>query len=85
MSYIQIERLKKDRNEALYYQRKLMKKGKDVLAYKMEKKIAHLNHFLDDMEAISKAHWLFPSVKKCKISFTEGFTFAKKYDIIYLY
>ena len=42
MSYIQIERLKKDRNEALYYQKKLMKKGKDVLAYKMEKKIAHL-------------------------------------------
>ena len=55
MSYIQIERLKRDRNEALYYQRKLIKKGKDVLAYKMEKKIAHLNHFLDDMEAISKA------------------------------
>tara|TARA_B110000503_G_scaffold16247_1_gene23099 strand:+ start:1405 stop:1599 length:195 start_codon:yes stop_codon:yes gene_type:complete len=52
MSYIQIERLKKDRNEAVYYQKKLMKKGKDVQAYKMEKKIAHLNHFLDDMEAI---------------------------------
>ena len=56
MSYIQIERLKKDRNEALYYQRKLLKKGKDVLAYKMEKKIVVLNHFLDDMEAISKVH-----------------------------
>ena len=56
MSYIQIERLKKDRNEAVYYQKKLMKKGKDVQAYKMEKKIAHLNHFLDDMEAISKVH-----------------------------
>lgn len=55
MSYIQIERLKKDRKEALYYQRKLIKNGKDVLAYKMEKKIAHLNYFLDDMEAISKA------------------------------
>ena len=54
MSYIQIERLKKDRNEALYYQKKLIKKGKDVLAYKMEKKISHLNHFLDDMEAINK-------------------------------
>ena len=54
MSYIQIERLKKDRNEALYYQKKLIKKGKDVLAYKMEKKIAHLNHCLDDMEAINK-------------------------------
>ena len=39
MSYIQIERLKKDKNEAIYYQRKLLKKGKDVLAYKMSKKI----------------------------------------------
>jgi len=56
MSYIQIEQLKKDRNELLYYQRKLLKKGKDVLAYKIEKKIAHLNHFLDDMEALSKVH-----------------------------
>ena len=56
MSYIQIERLKKDRNEALYYQRKLIKKGKNVLAYKMEKKIVHLNQYLDDMEAISKIH-----------------------------
>ena len=56
MSYIQIERLKKDRQEALYYQKKLIKKGKNVLAYKMEKKIAHLNYFLDDMEAISKVH-----------------------------
>ena len=54
MSYIQIERLKKDRNEALYYQRKLIKKGKDVLAYKMEKKIAHLNQYLNDMEAIGR-------------------------------
>ena len=56
MSYIQIERLKRDRNEALYYQRKLIKKGKNVLAYKMEKKIAHLNNFLNDMEDVSKAH-----------------------------
>ncbi len=56
MSYIQIERLKKDRNKALYYQRKLIKKGKNVLAYKMEKKIVHLNQYLDDMEAISKIH-----------------------------
>jgi len=56
MSYIQIERLKKDRNEALYYQRKLLKKGKSVLAYKMEKKIAHLNHYLQDMEEVTKTH-----------------------------
>ena len=54
MSYIQIECLKKDKNEAIYYQRKLLKKGKDVLAYKMSKKIAYLDHYLNDMEAITK-------------------------------
>jgi len=54
MSYIQIERLKKDKNEAIYYQRKLLKKGKDVLAYKMSKKIAYLDYHLNDMEAITK-------------------------------
>ena len=39
MSFIQIERLKKDISEAQYYQKRLIKKGKHVLAYKMGKKI----------------------------------------------
>ena len=49
MSYIQIERLKKDQKEAVYYQKKLKRKGKDVLAYKMQKKIEFLNRHIEDM------------------------------------
>jgi len=54
MSLQQLERLKKDKKEALYYQRKLMKKGKNVLAYKMEKKIAHIDRYINDMVEISQ-------------------------------
>ena len=35
---IQVERLKRDEKEALYYQRKLMKKGQNVRAIKCRKK-----------------------------------------------
>jgi cell fate (sporulation/competence/biofilm development) regulator YmcA (YheA/YmcA/DUF963 family) len=47
--HVQIERLKKDQKEAVYYQKKLKRKGKDVLAYKMQKKIEFLNRHIEDM------------------------------------
>ena len=50
MEGIQIERLKKDKNEAMYYRKRLIKKGKDVLAYKMSKKIEHLDYHINQME-----------------------------------
>jgi hypothetical protein len=45
----QIERLKKDEKEAIYYQKRLMKKGKKVLAYKMQKKIEFIKQHIEDM------------------------------------
>ena len=48
MSITQIERLKKDIREATYYQRRLTKKGKNTLAYKMEKKIQYMSNCLND-------------------------------------
>jgi len=52
MSFIQIERLKKDISEAQYYQKRLIKKGKHVLAYKMGKKIDYMSHALNDIKAV---------------------------------
>lgn len=49
---IQIESLKKDKREAEFYQRKLKKRGKDVLAYKMQKKIESLNQHIRDINRI---------------------------------
>jgi hypothetical protein len=48
MSVTQIERLRKDISEAVYYQRRLEKKGKSNLAYKMGKKIEYMKNCLDD-------------------------------------
>lgn len=50
--HVQIERLKKDKNEAIYYQKKLKRKGKDILAYKMQKKIDHLSKYIEDMATV---------------------------------
>ena len=47
--HVQIERLKKDQKEAIYYQKKLKRKGKEILAYKMQKKIEFLNRHVEDM------------------------------------
>lgn len=54
MSLQQLERLKKDKKEALYYQRSLIKKGKDVLAYKMQKKITHIDQHITEMLEIKR-------------------------------
>ena len=48
MNYTQIERLKKDISKAIYYQKRLTKKGKHTLAYKMGKKIDCMSLSLDD-------------------------------------
>lgn len=52
MSFTQVERLKKDQKEALYYQRRLVKQGKQVLAYKMQKKIEFIKQHIEDMTLI---------------------------------
>tara|TARA_B100001057_G_scaffold105067_1_gene102537 strand:+ start:3234 stop:3398 length:165 start_codon:yes stop_codon:yes gene_type:complete len=54
MSLQKLERLKKDKKEAIYYRKRLMEKGKSVLAYKMEKKIAYMEQHINDMVEISK-------------------------------
>ena len=40
---IKIDRLKKDKREAIYYRNRLKRKGKDVLAYKMQKRIINID------------------------------------------
>jgi hypothetical protein len=51
---IQVERLKRDEKEALYYQRKLMKKGQKVRAYQMQKKIEYIKQHIEEMSHIQK-------------------------------
>jgi len=51
MNCQEIERLKRDRNETLNYRRKLLKKGKDVLAYKMQKKVDYITETIKYMQA----------------------------------
>ena len=50
--HVQIERLRKDYREAIYYQRKLKKKGKNTLAYKMGKKIEYLSQYIEQMDSV---------------------------------
>lgn len=50
----QIERLKKDKKEALYYRKRLIKRGKDTLAYKMQRKIEYLSRYIDQMESLRR-------------------------------
>tara|TARA_B100001057_G_scaffold500761_1_gene617655 strand:+ start:1766 stop:1975 length:210 start_codon:yes stop_codon:yes gene_type:complete len=52
MNCLSIERLKRDRKEALHYRRKLRNKGKDVLASKMTKKLAKIDEHLFEMKTI---------------------------------
>jgi len=50
----QIERLKRDKKEALYYRKRLIKRGKDTLAYKMQRKIEYLSKHIDQMESLRR-------------------------------
>tara|TARA_B110000977_G_C11030723_1_gene475134 strand:- start:1335 stop:1541 length:207 start_codon:yes stop_codon:yes gene_type:complete len=54
MTYIQIERLKKDKREATHYQNRLLKKGKDVKAYKFQRKIDFINQHLEEWDTIGQ-------------------------------
>jgi|TARA_B110000908_G_scaffold83746_1_gene100194 hypothetical protein len=49
---VQIERLRKDQREAIYYQKKLKRKGKDTLAYKIGKKIEYMSQYIEQMDSI---------------------------------
>ena len=45
----EIERLKRDRNETINYQRRLEKKGKDNNVYKLQKKIEYLSDTIQEL------------------------------------
>ena len=45
----EIERLKRDMNETIHYQRRLEKKGKDNNIYKMQKKIEYLSDTIQEL------------------------------------
>lgn len=45
----QIERLKKDSKELKHYIKRLEKEGNDLLAFKLQKKVAYLSSRIDDM------------------------------------
>ena len=49
----EIERLKRDKRETLYYQKRLLKKGKSDLAYKMQKKVDYITETIPFMQAAS--------------------------------
>ncbi len=49
----EIERLKRDRNETLHYQRRMEKKGKDTHVYKLQKKIDHLSEYIQELSRAS--------------------------------
>jgi len=48
MSKIQLDRLKKDRNELGYYIQRMKKKGRDDLVYKLSKKQAYLDQTIEE-------------------------------------
>ena len=52
MNCLSIERLKRDRKETLHYRRKLLNKGKDVLAKRMTQKLAKIDEHIFEMKAI---------------------------------
>jgi uncharacterized protein YoxC len=51
MNCQEIERLKKDRNEILHYRKNLLKKGKETLAYKMQRKAEYIDETIRYMRA----------------------------------
>ncbi len=52
MNCLSIERLKRDRKETLHYRRKLLNRGKDLLAKRMTHKLAKIDEHLFELEAI---------------------------------
>ena len=49
----EIERLKRDRNETINYQRRMQKKGKDSHVYKLQKKIEYLSDHIQELSRAS--------------------------------
>ena len=49
---IKLDRLKKDKREAIYYQNKLKKRGKSNLAYKMQKKIEIMTTHIEEINRL---------------------------------
>ncbi len=49
---IKLDRLKQDKREAIYYQNKLKEKGKDNLAYKMQKRIEVMNTHIEEISKL---------------------------------
>lgn len=49
----EIERLKRDKRETLNYQKRLLKKGKSDLAYKMQKKADYITETIRFMQQAS--------------------------------
>ena len=45
--------LKKDKREAIYYQNRLKRKGKDVLAYKMQKRIINIDLHIQQIKRLT--------------------------------
>ena len=54
MNCLSIERLKRDRKETLHYRRKLLNRGKDVLAKRMTQKLAKIDEHIFEMKAIQE-------------------------------
>jgi len=48
--FVQIESLKKDISKAIYHKRKLVKKGRNIKAYKLGKQIDYMYHTLKEMQ-----------------------------------
>jgi hypothetical protein len=47
-----LERLKRDYKETISYKRRLSRKGKDLLAYKLEKKALGLRHHIKELQIL---------------------------------
>lgn len=53
MSLNSVERLKKDYNETLHYRKRLLKKGKDIQAYRMQRKADYLSEAIKYLRTAS--------------------------------
>jgi hypothetical protein len=47
----EIERLKRDRNATMNYRQRCLKKGKETLAYKMQKKVDYITETIYQMQS----------------------------------
>ncbi len=57
MRLTEIERLKRDMNETIHYQRRMHKKGKDSHVYRLQKKIDHLSDYIQEISEITGTYY----------------------------